>query len=174
MRMKRGTRLGIAALAGAAGLLALLNLDLLRSPIDTSPIASPADKADAPRPDSTALTTALDTKTLEQFQDTVGRPLFNPGRRPVQRKGPAAAAPEEASHLRLIGVLKLGKEPPRALLRSADKRTGEWIAEGAAFNGWTLRKVNERSVIMQSGKRSQELTLSTPRRAPDEPPGPKP
>ena len=174
MRMSRGTRLGIAALAGAVVLLGLLNLYLWRSPVNISPVTPPPGKAEAPLPDSTAPVTALDKKTADEFRDTVRRPLFNPDRRPVERKETAAAAPKaEASDLRLVGVMKAANQPPRALLRSANKPNGKWIAEGGEFNGWKLRKVNERSVILQSGGRSQELQLAVPRHTPDEPPAPK-
>jgi hypothetical protein len=174
MRMNSGTTVGVAALAGAAGLLALLNLHFLRSPVDISPIAPSPGKADAPRADKSEPATALAKKAAEQFQETVGRPLFNPNRRPVERKDTAAAEPKtEASDFRLVGVMKAAGQPPRALLRSANAPTGKWIAEGAEFNGWRLRQVNERGVILQSGARSQELKLATPRRAPDAPPAPR-
>lgn len=162
-------------LAGAIGLLVLLNSYLVQSPIDISPVAPSTDKTAAQRPGDGETATPLDNKTAEQFQETVGRPLFNPGRRPVQRDEATAKDPKvESSELRLIGIMKSGKQPPRALLRFANEPTGKWIAEGAEFNGWKLRKVNARSVIVQAGERSQELTLPTARRAPDEPPGPKP
>jgi hypothetical protein len=161
---------GAAALAGAVVLLALLNLHLLRSPVDISPLAPPAGKTGTPRPDSAEPATALDKKTAEQFQEIVARPLFNPSRRPVERKETTAAGPRaEASDLRLVGVMKAADQPPRALLRSVNAPNGKWIAEGAEFNGWKLRKVNERSVVLQSGARSQELKLATPRRAPGDP-----
>ena len=63
MRMTGGTGLGIAALAGAAVLLALLNLHLWSSPVDISPVTPPSGKAEAPRPDGTTPATALDKKT---------------------------------------------------------------------------------------------------------------
>lgn len=171
MRMRRGTRLGVALLAGTAGLLSLINLHLLRSPIDTSPVAPAADKADAPRRDGGELATALDERTAEVFRQIVDRPLFNPSRRPVQRTETAAAQPEAASELRLVGVMKEANQPPRALIRSAGEATGKWIAEGAEFKGWTLRKVKDHSVIVEAGGRSQELTLSKARRARKEPAG---
>jgi general secretion pathway protein N len=158
---------GVAALAGAAVLLAILNLQLLRTPVDVSPIAPPARETDAPRPDSGRPATALDTRTAEQFQETVGRPLFNPSRRPVPRKEAAEARPNAGvGDLRLVGVMRAADQPPRALLRSANAANGRWIAEGAEFNGWTLHKVDERSVVLKSGARSQELKLAAPRRAP--------
>jgi len=171
MRVSKGRRLVAGVLAGTVGLLVLLNGYLVQSSIDISPVVPQTDKADVPRQGDGQPATALDKKSAEQFQETVGRPLFNPGRRPVQRVDTAAKEPKvEPSELRLIGVMKSANRPPRALLRFANEPTGKWIAEGAEFNGWKLRKVNERSVIVQAGERSQELTLSTPRRAPDEPP----
>jgi hypothetical protein len=173
MRMSRGARLGIATLAGAVVLLGLLNFYSWRSSVDISPITPPPDKTGAPRPDSTAPATALDKKTADDFRETVRRPLFNPDRRPVERKETAAEPKAEVSDLRLVGVMKAANQPPRALLRSADAPNGKWIAEGGEYNGWKLRKVNERSVILQSGGRSQELQLAVPRRPPDEPPAPR-
>ena len=175
MRARSGTRRGAAALAGAVSLLLLVSAYLFRSAVDTSPVAPPQDQADASRPDATDLVTGLDKKTAEQFPETAGRPLFNPNRRPVQRKEITAAEPkaELITEFRLVGVLKLPNRPPRALIRSASERTGKWIAEGAEFDGWKLRKVNDRSVVIKSGKRAQELTLATPRNRSEEPNGSK-
>jgi len=174
MQVRNGTRRVVAALAGAIGLLVWLNWYLAMSPIEISAVAPPTDKADAPRLGNGQPATALDKKTAEQFQETVGRPLFNPNRRPVQRHATTTKEPKlESSELRLIGVMKSANQPPRALIRLANEPTGKWIAEGAEFNGWKLRKVNERSVVVQAGDRLQELNLSTGRSAPEESPGPR-
>ena len=160
---------GVAALAVLAVLLALLIVHLLRSPVDISPIVPPPGKSDVARADIAEPGTALDKKAAEQFRETVGRPLFNPDRRPVERKETGEAGPNaEPSDLRLVGVMKAADQPPRALLRSSNAPTGKWIAEGGEFQGWKLRRVDERSVVVQSGARSQELKLDTPRRSPDE------
>jgi hypothetical protein len=163
--------LQIAVLAAAAALLALLSLHLLITPVDTAPIAPPAGHRDAPPPASIEPATALDRKTTEEFRETVARPLFNPSRKPVQRKDAADSGPRAAaSDLRLIGVMRSAGQPPRALLRSPREPHGRWIAEGAELNGWMLREVGERSVVLQSGPRSHELKLTTPRRPPANPP----
>jgi hypothetical protein len=158
--------LPVAAPAVAAAVLALLNLHLLTTPVDISPIAPPAARADAPPPAGIAPATPLDRKTADELRDTAARPLFNPSRRPVQRKETAQDAPRAAvSGLRLVGVMKSAGQPPRALLRSANAPTGKWIAEGAELNGWKLLEVGERSVVLQSGPRSYELKLVTPARS---------
>jgi hypothetical protein len=163
MGSRRGTRLAVAVLAGAAGVLAWLNYNLLQDPVDTSPVTPPQGKVEGRPQHSPKPTTALDKRTPEQFQETVSRPLFNPSRRPVQRSETVARAPKaEPPKLRLVGVMKPDDGPPRALIRFADEPTGRWIAEGAEYHGWTLTKVNEGSVIVEAGGRTQEIMLFTP------------
>ena len=157
----------LAVLAGAVGVLVLLNGYLVQSPVDISPVAPAARRDEAPPAGEKELKTALDKKSVDLFQQTVVRPLFDPGRRPVQRdKDALSEAKVDTSALRLIGIMKPDGAPPRALIRVADEPTGKWIAEGATFDGWTLRKVNARSVIVETGGRAQELTFPAPRRAP--------
>lgn len=161
MGRRRGTRLVVAALAGAAGVLAWLDYRLLQDPVDISPVAPSPGKAEARPQQGSQPATALDKKRAEQFQETVSRPLFNPSRRPVQRSEPVARAPKkmEPAKLRLVGVMKPDDGPPRALMRFADESTGRWIAEGGEYHGWTLTKVNDGSVIVEAGGRSQEIML---------------
>ena len=174
MQAREGAKLVIAVLAGAIAVLVLLNWYLVQSPIDISPIAPSTGNVDAPRPDNSDLATALDKKSATQFQETASRPLFNPSRRPAQRdRAPAKDGLAETSDMRLIGVMKSGDHPPRALIRFANAQTGKWLAEGEQFNGWKLRKVNARSIVVEGSGRSHELTLSSARRAPDDLPGPE-
>ncbi len=169
MRRQQGKGKAIAAMAGLVGVLALLNVYVLVTPIDTSAVVPSADTAAAPDRGSSSLATALDKKPVVRFQETVGRPLFNPSRRPVQRDSDnARQAPDEPPDMRLVGVMKTGDRPPRALLRFAGEQTGRWLAEGEEHNGWTLRKIDARSVVVESGGRSHEVVLSGARRASDE------
>ncbi|MBO0766166.1 MAG: hypothetical protein J2P50_16470 [Hyphomicrobiaceae bacterium] len=161
------------ALVSVAGLLALLDLQLLQSPVDIAPIAAPILSADAPRPESLEPATPLDKMSAEQFREMVGRPLFNPSRRPVQRNEAAAGQPKAASSkMRLIGVMKGEDRPPQALIRLGDDPRGKWITEGAELDGWKLSKVNDLSVILEAGGRSRELKLLIPRHT--SPPSPVP
>lgn len=155
-------------LAVLVGLLVLLNLYLLQSPIDTSPIPLAAGKIEAPNRSASDLATALDNKSAAQFRETVGRPLFNPSRKPVQQDSAGKDSQPEAVDMRLVGVMKSGDGPPRALIRFGGEQTGKWLAEGEEHNGWRLRKVEARSAVVEGGGRSLELTLSSGRRAPEE------
>jgi hypothetical protein len=158
-------RVAVAVLAGAVGALALLNWYLARMPIDISPIAPEADQAAAPRKDGFDLATGLDRKPAAQFSETVSRPLFDPNRRPVQRdRARADDADAAPGDMRLVGVMTSPNQPARALIRMANETTGTWITEGEQFNGWRLRQVNPRSVVVESQGRLRELTLSIARR----------
>jgi hypothetical protein len=172
MRTKRRARLAISALAGGAGLLAVLNLHLVQSAVDISPLVPSGDRTELEPLQAQALVTPLDKKTAEQLAETVGRPLFHPSRRPVQR-AEAVAAPEPTaeppSKLRLVGIVRFADQPPRALIRFAGEPMGKWLVEGAEHKGWRLSKVNARSVMIQSGKRAHELTLPTLRSGPAAP-----
>ena len=172
MRTDNGGKTAIAVLAGVVGLLALLNWYLIASPIDVSPIAPTAGNAGTPHRGNTDLATALDNKSFAQFQEVVGRPLFNPNRRPVVRDSDTAkeAAPDP-SEMRLVGVMKSGNEPSRALIRFANEQTGRWLAEGEQHNGWRVRKIDTRSVVVEGSGRSHELTITGARPAPDGPAG---
>jgi len=164
MGRARGAKVAVAALAGAAGVLAWLDVQLLQSPVDVSPVAPSQGKAESRPQQNPQPATALDKRTPEQFAETVGRPLFNPSRRPVQRTEAAARLPPKAepARLRLVGVMKADDGPPRALIRFADEPAGKWIAEGGEYHGWTLIKVNEASVTVEAGGRTLELVLFIP------------
>jgi len=166
MGTRRGKRLAVAALVGAAGVLAWLDFNLLQVPVDISPVAPPPGKAALPPQPAPPPATALDKRKVEQLQETVGRPLFNPTRRAVQRAEMTAAVPRapkvEPARLRLVGVMKPDDGPPRALIRFADEPAGRWIAEGSEYHGWILTKVNDGSVIVEAGGRTQELMLFVP------------
>jgi type II secretory pathway component PulC len=173
MKDRKAARLVVSALAGVIVVMALLNWYLVQNPVDISPVGPSTGKVDLPRPGDSELATALDKKSVSQFQETVNRPLFNPSRKPVQRDKVAAKDTNaEPSDLRLIGVMKSGDQTPRALIRFANAQTGKWIAEGERFDGWRLRKVNALSVVVEADGRSHELTLSTPRPTRDDSPGP--
>jgi hypothetical protein len=173
MRRRQDSRPVIALLVGVAATFAVLDWYLLQTTVDISPIQPAAGSVDAPLSANLGLATPLDKKPATQFQDTVNRPLFNPHRKPVKRDAVAADSVDaQPSELLLVGVMKSGDEPPRALIRFANAQTGKWIAEGEQFNGWKLRKISARSVIVEAAGQSRELTLAAPRRAADDTVGP--
>lgn len=169
-RERRGT-LSAVALGGIVAALALLNGYLATTSVDVSPLPPAPGPANDDRPANLDLATPLDGKALAQFAETVGRPVFSPNRKPVQR--PRAPdnqdSPTDTGEMRLVGIIKIGDRPKRALIRIANEPTGKWVAEGEDFNGWKLRKVSERGVVLEAGGRTHELTLQVARRESGEP-----
>jgi hypothetical protein len=165
-------------LAGACAILAFFAVYLLVTSLDTSPILPGAPLSGAGEPVGAGLVTPLDSKPVGEFRDTVQRPLFNSTRKPVDRPKAKTQGPTEAGSpldLRLVGIVKTGNAPARALIREADQANGKWISEGEAFNGWKLRSVKDSSVIVEADGRAHELTLQVVvRRTDDQNGGPDP
>lgn len=151
------------SLAAACSVLALVCGYLLATSVNTSPILPGAPLSGAGEQTGAGLATPLDAKPVSEFRETVQRPLFNSTRKPVDRPKTARvqAPTETGSHLdmRLVGIVKPGNAPNRALIRAADQTNGKWVTEGETFNGWKLRSVKDRSVIVEAEGRSHELTL---------------
>src|SRR5262245_17297728 len=140
-------------LGAAVATLLLVYWYVIQGGVDISPMAPVApgtgnvhgQHGEAPEP-----TTPLDKERVALFQDTVNRPLFTPDRKPVQRDRSQPGAPAAAADIRLVGVMKLDRQPARALIRVGGEASGKWVAEGEQFGGWKLRQVLERSVIVEA------------------------
>jgi hypothetical protein len=160
-----------AGLAAACAVLVLLNVYLLAGAVDTSPILPGAQTAGAGEQTDASLATPLDTKPISEFRETVRRPLFNSTRKPVDRPrttSQVATQTGSALDMRLVGIVRSGSAPGRALIRLAEESNGKWIAEGDTYNGWKLRSVKDRSIIVEAEGRSHELTLQVVVRRSDE------
>jgi hypothetical protein len=171
MHKRVATRPVVGALFGIVAVLAALNWHIFQSTVEISPIAPPHDQVEVPLSSSIDLVTPLDGKAAAQFGQMVERPLFNPNRKPIKREIPVGTGRDtNPGDLKLIGVMKVGDQPSRALIRSASTQTGKWLAEGEEFDGWTLLKVGARSVTVGSAGQLHELALAAPRREADDEP----
>jgi hypothetical protein len=161
----------VGALFGIVAILAALNWHIAQSTVEISPLSPPHGHIGVPLSSSIDLVTPLDRKAVGQFEQMVERPLFNPNRKPIKREIRTDTGRDtNPGDLKLIGVIKVGDQPSRALIRSANTQTGKWLAEGDEFDGWTLLKVGARSVTIESAGQLHELVLAAPRReAEDEP-----
>jgi hypothetical protein len=150
-------------LAGACAILAFCTAYLLVTSVETSPILPGSQLAGGGEQTAGGLVTPLDSKPVGEFREIVQRPIFNSTRRPVERpKTAKTQGPVEAGSpgdLRLVGIVKPGNAPARALIREGDQSTGKWISEGETFGGWKLRTVKDRSVIVEGDGRTHELML---------------
>lgn len=157
-----------------AALLAL-NWYAARRVIDIEPIAKSDTSIEAPRSNNAAhVDTAIGGELIEPGTDATDvafleRPLFSPTRRPRDpqnavapaaeastRNGDQPTATDAPSGLRLIGVLQIGKNDARALIRAAGTPNGTWLAPGGEMNGWRVSRIErDRAVIAKDGGTEQ-------------------
>lgn len=95
------------------------------------------------------------------------RPLFAPGRRPVdartaaeqvepiQETPPSSPIPEP--EFELLGVMQVG-EQPTALIRP-DDGTAVWVSEGQSIQGWNITEIEANSVEISRDARRISLRL---------------
>ena len=108
---------------------------------------------------------------IDNFQQTLARPLFVEGRRPPELRpvaappsGPPPTVPTTAEvtidGYRLIGVMDSG------MIRKAFVETPEgrrvWVAQGQPVGSWTLASIERERVELRSGDRKGELRLYQP------------
>ncbi|WP_088343232.1 MULTISPECIES: hypothetical protein [Rhodomicrobium] len=161
---ERGGAPVLLALGLCAG-LALLNWHVLTQEIDVSPVVL-ADSEEAPFP-------AIDSPAPEavaarpgQYPQTLARPLFRASRRPpdaTAQAAPAASAQRRVARLpdgiALVGIMKESGRTERALIRSGDSPTGEWVEIGQTLNGWRLSRIEPGSVQFEADGQKQSLSL---------------
>ena len=142
-----GIALAVAALAGAADLLAGSD-----APLQLPELAPPMLPA----------ITTRELAPIEGFAAIAERPLFAPSRRPAPVSSSpgteaVAAAPVNTAPLSvvLIGVL-LSPRGHSAVVRLADGKN-KTLAEGGSIDGWTLERVLPDRVSFQSGETRTEL-----------------
>ncbi len=106
---------------------------------------------------------------IEQFAETVERPLFSESRRPgpkdaaTAEAGPAPA--ESPSQLKLSAVV-LAPGHKIAVLKNTTTNKVQRVVQGDDWNGWTLQEVRRDGVVLR--QQGQEQTLKLVRE-----PGPK-
>jgi hypothetical protein len=163
------SRLPLLLVLGAVLGMALLNWRLLTTDIDVSP-ASSGDAADP------ALLSASDwlpgdagAAETVTYPEMLARPLFRSSRRPAEAVEPEIAAQESAPQpqhaaklpedIRLVGIMKETGEAGRALIRSGDSPTGQWLEIGQVLEGWRLSRIEAGSVYFETGGEKHKLSL---------------
>jgi general secretion pathway protein N len=106
---------------------------------------------------------------LARLKATRERPLFAPSRRPPPEvanpvplvAAPARSAEPETPHLTLLGIMAGGREGIAMFVEESGK-TFLRLRTGEHHNGWILREVQPRSVILEKGNTRSVLSLPTP------------
>lgn len=155
-------KLLIVGLAAVVGGLGYLNVWLASTPVDASPIfmrvAAQAVPADDPIPSASF-------GPLEQYSETLARPLFRAGRR-SPAPDPAAASTEAApavvetpNTMRLVGILVRPGSDKRALIRVAGEPVSRWAEVGGMVGGWKIGSIDGTRVSIERGGTKADLNL---------------
>jgi type IV pilus biogenesis protein PilP len=120
----------------------------------------------APGNGDAKLANPLASLALDELRDTIRRPLFEEGRRPVQAPvppAPAAPAPPprrtaDPKALTLMGILT---SEGRAIALLTRNQTGQNVRaeEGDTVDGWTIERIEARHVVLRHGETKIALQI---------------
>lgn len=111
------------------------------------------------------------TLPLSTLSATRDRPLFSASRRPPAVPLPIVAPPQkhevlappppERPSLRLIGTI-VGRKASLALLQGSDTDAALRLRVGEENDGWLIRGIGLRSIVVEKGAQSVQLDLPRP------------
>lgn len=141
--------------------LGALNWHVLTTEIDVSPIHPPA------RPKQTAAPVEAlpqnPVKSLADFGETLERPLFSVTRRPPVKAEPppppVVQQRQDSTGIVLVGVMHDASGTRRALIRWGKDNEARWTWPGDRINGWSVRNIAEKEVVIEASGQVESLTL---------------
>jgi hypothetical protein len=155
-------------LAAAVALAALANWYAFSAEIAVSP-SQPAGMTSDGVPELPAPPQTDAAATPVDFAGTLARPLFRSSRRPVEVNAAKSEAAETGDGqvvaadlpggLQLTGIMQEGGKPGRALIRSAESPTGNWVEIGHELDGWRLSEIGGESIVFEAGGQRRTLPL---------------
>ena len=150
------------------GLFAL-NWSIMNWSIDISP-ATPEQQALAASQTRNATSPQLPKRTPEtSIAEALGRPLFNPERRPHVAQEMAKAPPRPPNtqqpplEAHFVGLTSTGSKGKRILIRLPTERDGVWLAVGEVLSGWKLRDIGADAVVFENGTQTQVIAFEPKR-----------
>jgi type II secretory pathway component PulC len=156
-------------LALVAMLAGLLVWDRLSNASPENDVAKPAATARERSADafaSSSRTAPLASLSLNDLHDTVDRPLFEKGRRPVKPpvvqpvKAPPPPPPRgpDPNALELVGILA-GEDQTIVLLKRRQSGQQVRVQQGDTVDGWTIDRIEPQRVILKHGATEVALQL---------------
>lgn len=156
-------------LALVAVLVGILVWDRLSSASPENDVAKPAATARERSADavaSSSRTAPLASLSLNDLHDTVDRPLFEKGRRPVKPpvvqpvKAPPPPPPRgpDPNALELVGILA-GEDQTIVLLKRRQSGQQVRVQQGDTVDGWTIDRIEPQRVILKHGATEVALQL---------------
>lgn len=166
--MSRRLTSGLRIAAMLAG-LSYANFEAATQPIDTTAVPQ-APETQAPAVADVAVEPDK-VRALEDFAETITRPLFNDTRRPTPPRAAAEAQPPDAAvqatvaqtpvraTLRLLGTMQTGARGPRALIQADAAARADWVSVGADVSGWRVTSIRGDTVSVEADGAQSEIKL---------------
>jgi hypothetical protein len=155
--MNRNTTL-IASCVGLA--LVLIAEWFLFAPSSTPSLPAPTAGTEIDAPSAQGPDFQL--PALEQFAETVERPLFSESRRPGPKDAPAGEttqAPTEAPSQMKLSAVVLAPGHQIAVLKNIATGKLQRVGKGEEWNGWTVKEVRRDSAVLNNQGQEQILKL---------------
>ena len=168
------TRVAVVSLIGLAltgGVTALLTMTPVADSRDQGTLSRPAREVAPPPPKAGIVLRSgnpLWGIPLRQFTASVARPLFAPTRRPPpppvaavsQAPPPPPPKPEpDKPLLSLVGTVALGASDGIGLFIDQNAKSVVRLKMGEGHQGWILRNVQRRAVLLEKGREKVLLML---------------
>ena len=151
--------------------LAALNLQILRTPVDVSPIA-PGGGAALVDAHTGEITTPPHRSPPPVYRETLARPIFRADRKPfvaavepppppveVSVQAPDAPPAQPPEGLKLVGVMRDGEGRDRALVKSAQSPSASWLEVGDEIDGWQISEITQSGMTLSADAASVTLNL---------------
>lgn len=158
-----------------AGLVSILVYEIRFGTVNVGQTTATGSSQPSPIVSAAVPTFAL--PTLDNYAESVERPLFAHDRRPHQ----SAPVPEQPPNQRpvrqadpsrfVLSAVIMEGNTRVALLRDPTNGTLTRLKEGSSIGGWSLNEVRADSVVLSNGSTTQEVQLR--RFEPPPPPRPK-
>jgi hypothetical protein len=140
------------------------------SPSGAGPVFSPNETPRAGNPLSAFPLSALSATRDRPLFSALRRPPVVPAPMPEKQEAPAPPPPEQPSFT-LIGTI-VGKEVSVAVLQGSSADAISRLLVGGEDNGWRVRGIDLRAIVVEKGAQSIKLDLPRPDRAPPDLPRP--
>ena len=178
MALIRMMRLVASFLVIASALAARAASDPIDARADFRPPARPAPSRNARQRTGNPLWVI----PLSALTETRDRPLFSASRRPPivagpivapppQKQGDPAPPPPERPSFTLVGTI-VSPKASVAVLQGSNPDTISRLRVGEENDGWRVRGIDLRSIVVEKGAQSVKLDLPRPDGAAAVPPGP--
>jgi Type II secretion system protein C len=160
--MTRGSGIGRVSVVALAAVIAALGWFIVQERTQREGLA-----ANAPA-DLTATVQALpDAGQLpdispDALAEIAARPVFSESRRPAEQKAKAPVARQSHAptvDFRLIGVVATANRRLALVMPQGSSKVVQ-LGEGDTYRDWTVSEIGAAHVVLHSGKRQQEISLS--------------